>query len=159
MQSLFCISSDKINYKMQTQFHCFLFLQMFISVFWRLCIRVSPTLIFVLSAVCDVMFLSYSSGSRKEMLTDNIIQVQLTSLAQTDQCFKHYSFQTNIWIDHLKASIHIKACKQYFNRINDPSFSCFIPQGEAKTHPTHDTPRTGSTDSSSCSGGKQGFVP
>lgn len=67
---------------------------------------------------------------------------------------KCYSFQRNLWIDHLKPSIYIEALKQYFNRINDPSFSCFIPQGKANTNPTYDTPRTGSTNSSSCSGGK-----
>ncbi len=40
-------------------------------------------------------------------------------------------------------------------RDGSPSCSCFTPSGETNSRPTHDTPRTGSTDHSSRFGRKQ----
>lgn len=119
-----------------------------------------------LSAVCDDMFLwchQWSMSTWCHIPGSPERECWQTTLSRYDWPPRHkqinvlskcYSFQRNLWIDHLKPSIYIEALKQYFNRINDPSFSCFIPQGKANTNPTYDTPRTGSTNSSSCSGGK-----
>jgi len=135
------------------------------SILWVQSLLKQPQLNY-LSAVCDVMFMwchqwlmstwHHIPGApeRECWQTTRSRYDWPPRQKQNNVLSKCYSSQRNLRIDHLKPSIDIKTGKQYFNRINDQSISCFIPQGEANTHPTNDTPRTGYTDSSSSSGGK-----